>query len=218
MKKIKNVIFDIDGTLWNSTGVVAKGWQKAVDELGYSKAHIEAENLKKEFGLPMNIIADHIFFDVSEQSKKDELLELCCKYEHECLEANEEDISFEGIVETIRELAKEYRLFIVSNCQKGYIELVTAKLDIVDFIEDYLCFGDTGLTKGETMSMLMEKNGLKAEETVYVGDTAGDKKATEDAKATFVYADYGFGELENESYVAFSPKEIPSVIKGMEIK
>lgn len=216
MKTVKNVIFDIDGTLWNSTGVVAKGWQRAVDELGFSKAKIEAENLKKEFGLPMNIIADHIFFDVDEQSKKDELLELCCKYEHECLEANEEDISFEGIVETIKALSKEYRLFIVSNCQKGYIELVTAKLGIVEMIEDYLCYGDTGLSKGETMSTLMAKNGLAADETVYVGDTAGDKKATADAGATFIYADYGFGELENEKYVAKSPAEIPFVIKSLE--
>ncbi len=212
----KNVIFDIDGTLWNSTGVVAKGWQQAVDELGYSKAKIEAENLKKEFGLPMNIIADHIFYDVEEQSKKDELLELCCKYEHECLEANEEDISFEGIVDTIKELSREYRLFIVSNCQKGYIELVTAKLGIGEYIEDYLCFGDTGLSKGETMSILMEKNGLDADETVYVGDTAGDKKATADAGATFVYADYGFGELEDEKHVVYSPSDIPEVIKGLD--
>ena len=212
---IKNVIFDIDGTLWNSTGVVARGWQRAVDELGYSKARIEAESLKKEFGLPMNIIADHIFYDVDDQAKKDELLELCCKYEHECLEENEEDISFEGIVETIRLLAGKYRLFICSNCQKGYIELVTAKLGIVDLVEDYLCFGDTGLTKGETMSRLMSKNGLDKDETVYVGDTAGDKKATEDAGATFIYADYGFGELENEKYVAYSPADIPGVIESV---
>jgi len=212
---LKNIIFDIDGTLWNSTEVVAKGWQRAVDELGYSKAQIEAEKLKKEFGLPMNVIADHIFCDVNEQNKKDELLELCCKYEHECLEANETDISYNGIVDVIKALHGNYRLFIVSNCQKGYIELVTAKLGITELIEDYLCYGDTGLTKGETMSMLMEHNGLLAKETVYVGDTAGDKKATSDAGAIFVYAAYGFGELENERYVADSPTDIIEVIKGI---
>lgn len=210
---IKNIIFDIDGTLWNSTGVVAKGWQKATDELGYSKAVIDAERLKKEFGLPMNIIADHIFADVSDEHKREELLELCCKYEHELLEENEEDISYGGIREEIIKLSNSYRLFIVSNCQKGYIELVTAKLKIEEVIEDYLCFGDTGLTKGETMLSLMEKNGLDAKETAYIGDTAGDKKATADANAIFVYADYGFGELKNEKYVVKAPNEISEVIK-----
>lgn len=212
---IKNIIFDIDGTLWNSTGVVAKGWQKAVDELGFSKAHIDAEALKKEFGLPMNIIADHIFYDVEDQAEKDMLLELCCKYEHECLEANEEDISFEGIVDVIKSLAEKYSLYIVSNCQKGYIELVMAKLGIEECIKDYLCFGDTGLTKGETMTELITRNGLVLDETVYVGDTAGDKKATLDAGATFVYADYGFGELEDEKYVAYCPEDIPGVIEKL---
>ena len=213
---IKNIIFDIDGTLWNSTEVVAEGWIKAVKELGYSKAELSADILKKEFGLPMNIIADHVFYDLHDEKKKNELLALCCKYEHECLIANTKDISFPGIVDVIKTLSKEYRLFIVSNCQKGYIELVSDKLSIAEYIEDYLCYGDTLLTKGETMTILMEKNGLAKDETAYVGDVSGDKVATEYAGAIFVYADYGFGDLENEKYVAKSPSDIPGVIKSIQ--
>lgn len=212
---IKNIIFDIDGTLWNSTEVVAGGWQKASDELGYSNAVITAERLKGEFGLPMNIIADHIFPDITEQCKKDELLELCCKYEHECLEANTVDISYSGIAEVIQKLSGRYRIFIVSNCQKGYIELVTKKLGIAEHIEDYLCFGDTGLTKGETMSRLIDRNGLDRLETVYVGDTAGDKQATTYAGAIFVHAAYGFGSLPDEKYAANSPAELEAVIDSI---
>ncbi len=210
---IKNIIFDIDGTLWNSTEVVAKGWRRAVKETGYSKCEITGSILKKEFGLPMNIIADHVFSDLKDEDKKAELLKLCCKYEHELLEENTEDISYPGIVAEIKSLAKKYRIFIVSNCQKGYIELVCGKLGIEDCIEDHLCFGDTGLTKGETMRELMEKNGLSEKETVYVGDTAGDKAATEFAGATFVYAAYGFGELEGEAHVVNLPKEIGNIIE-----
>ena len=210
---IKNIIFDIDGTLWNSTEVVAAGWRRAVRETGYSKCEITGSILKKEFGLPMNIIADHVFSDLKDEDKKAELLKLCCKYEHELLEENTEDISYPGIVAEIKNLAKKYRIFIVSNCQKGYIELVCGKLGIEDCIEDHLCFGDTGLTKGETMKKLMEKNGLSEKETVYVGDTAGDKAATEFAGATFVYAAYGFGELEGEAHVVNLPKEMGNIIE-----
>lgn len=212
---IKNIIFDIDGTLWNSTEVVAKGWRRAVKETGYSKCEITGSILKKEFGLPMNIIADHVFSDLKDEDKKVELLKLCCKYEHELLEENTEDISYPGIVAEIKSLAKKYRIFIVSNCQKGYIELVCGKLGIKDCIEDHLCFGDTGLTKGETMKKLMEKNGLSEKETVYVGDTAGDKAATEFAGATFVYAAYGFGELEGEAHVVNLPKELGEIIENI---
>ncbi|MBR1651601.1 MAG: HAD family hydrolase [Lachnospiraceae bacterium] len=210
---IKNIIFDIDGTLWNSTEVVAKGWRRAVKETGYSKCEITGSILKKEFGLPMNIIADHVFSDLNDEDKKAELLKLCCKYEHELLEENTEDISYPGIVAEIKSLAKKYRVFIVSNCQRGYIELVCGKLGIEDCIEDYLCFGDTGLTKGETMKKLMERNGLSEKETVYVGDTAGDKAATEFAGAIFVYAAYGFGELEGERFFVKTPKDLTKTIE-----
>ena len=210
---IKNIIFDIDGTLWNSTEVVAEGWRRAVRETGYSKCVITGERLKREFGLPMNIIAEHVFSDLKDGDKKAELLKLCCKYEHELLEENTEDISYPGIVAEIKSLAKKYRVFIVSNCQKGYIELVCGKLGMEECIEDHLCFGDTGLTKGETMQKLMEKNGLDPKESVYIGDTAGDKAATEFAGATFVYAAYGFGELEGERFFVKTPKDLGKTIE-----
>ncbi len=210
---IKNVIFDIDGTLWDSTEIVAGAWRQAVKDTGYSKAYITADILKKEFGLPMNIIADHVFTDLDDRDKKDEILKICCRYEHEYLEANDKDIAFEGIREEIRKLKDNYRLYIVSNCQIGYIELVMGKLGIEDCIEDHLCFGDTHLTKGETMTRLMNKCGLKPEETVYVGDTAGDKEATEFAGITFVYASYGFGNLTGEKYTAESPKMISDILR-----
>ncbi|MCR4617143.1 MAG: HAD-IA family hydrolase, partial [Lachnospiraceae bacterium] len=212
---IKNLIFDIDGTLWNSTEIVAAGWQKAVDETGYSKCKITGKKLKKEFGLPMNVIADHVFSDLNDEAKKAELLELCCKYEHELLESNTKDISFPGIVDEIKKLSENYNLYIVSNCQKGYIELVMKRLGIESYIKGHLCFGDTGLTKGETMKKLMEANSLIDSETVYVGDTATDKEATNFAGATFLYAGYGFGDLKKEPYEAKKPADISKVLEKM---
>lgn len=209
---IKNVILDIDGTLWNSTPVVAGGWQRAIDELGFSKAVVTEQVLQKEFGRPMDVIAEHVFSDVADDDKRQQLLNQCCKYEHEYLEANDKDISYDGIKTALVNMAGEYSLYIVSNCQKGYIELVMRKLGIESLIKDYLCFGDTGTSKGETMRRLMEKNNLKAEDSVYVGDTAGDKTAASDAGVIFVYASYGFGKLAGEQYVVSSPKNLKNVI------
>lgn len=212
---IKNVIFDIDGTLWDSTEVAALGWRKAAEETGYSKVVVTGEILKKEFGLPMNIIADHVFYDLKDEEKKAELLALCCKYEDEFLEESYDEKIFPGIIEEIKKLAKDYRLFIVSNCQIGYIELVMGRLGITELIEDHLCFGETHVTKGETMKILMDKNGLDPKQTAYVGDTAGDKEATEFAGAVFVYAAYGFGQLPDEPYAAESPNLIGEILHSI---
>ncbi len=211
---IFNVVFDVDGTIWDTTNIVAKAWQKAVDETGYSKVKITGDILKKEFGLPMDVIADHIFTDLDDKEKKTELLELCCKYEHEFLVESKEDIAYKGIVEEIKKLSEDYQLFICSNCQKGYIELMMKKLDIYCEITGHLCYGDTGYPKkGQTLAALNLEWMFDPYSTVYIGDTAGDKEAAEYmCGCKFIYAAYGFGNLEGEKYVANSPADISELI------
>ncbi|ADL50715.1 HAD family hydrolase [Clostridium cellulovorans] len=191
---MKNIIFDVDGTLWDTTGSVAKSWNKAVSEVGVAEPNLTADMLKKEFGKPMNVIADDLFPDASPE-QKEQLLELCCKYEHEDLLKNEDNLLFPGVKETIIELSKKYRLFIVSNCQCGYIELFMDKIGIKEYIEDYECFGNTGRCKGENIKLVVERNNL--DEVVYVGDTQGDYEATVLAEVPFIFARYGFGNVEN---------------------
>ena len=59
-------------------------------------------------------------------------------------------------------------------------------LEIGPYIKDHLCFGETLVPKGETILMLMERNGLK--EPVYIGDTQGDADACAYAGIPFIFA------------------------------
>ena len=95
------------------------------------------------------------------------------------------------ITVAMEQLAKKYRIFIVSNCECGYPELVLDKMDLGAFVQDHLCFGDTRTTKGQTILTLMKKHNLK--NCIYVGDTQGDYEATQEAGIPFVWASYGFG-------------------------
>lgn len=191
---MENIIFDVDGTLWDSTEVVAQAWNKAIAEVGGTKAVVNAAILKREFGKTMKVIADNLFPDADEATKA-LLMKKCCAYEHEALEENEETLLYPAVVETIKELAQRYRLFIVSNCQTGYIELFMKKAGVEAYIEDWECFGDTGKVKGENIRLLMERNKLAG--AVYVGDTQGDYEATQLARIPFIFAQYGFGSVEN---------------------
>lgn len=198
---MEHLIFDVDGTIWNSTEIVAGAWQRAVRETGYSNVVVTPERLQQEFGKPMDVIADNIFTDVPEQSKKAEILELCCKYEQHFLHEDPCHITYPGVVEGMRRLAEEKKLYIVSNCQKGYIELVMEKTGLGDCITDYDCFGNTGTCKGETILTVMRRNGLKPEECAYIGDTAGDEEAAGLAGIPFIFATYGFGEAKKPDMV-----------------
>ena len=198
---MKHLIFDVDGTIWNSTEIVAGAWRRAIQETGYSKAVVTPERLQQEFGKPMDVIADNIFTDVPEPEKKAEILELCCKYEQQFLHEDPCNITYSGVVGGMRQLARENKLYIVSNCQKGYIELVMEKTGLGDCITDYDCFGNTGTCKGETILTVMRRNGLKPEECAYIGDTAGDEEAARYAGIAFIYAAYGFGKAEDPDIV-----------------
>lgn len=193
----QNIILDIDGTLWDTTEVVAVAWERAARQSGKSEVTVTAEKLKGLFGKPMDVIGRSLFDDLSEQ-EMESLLEFCCEYEEEELRSTSLELLFPHVADTIRTLAQEQgrRLFIVSNCQSGYIELFVEKNHLEEYITDTECFGDTGLSKGENIRLVMERNGLLPEDTVYVGDIMGDYEAACGAGIEFIFAAYGFGDVD----------------------
>ncbi|MBQ2854509.1 MAG: HAD family hydrolase [Oscillospiraceae bacterium] len=188
--KYESLIFDIDGTLWDSRALVAEGYNIQLKAEGLDHLCVTAEDLKPLFGKVMTEIADAILASIPENDRY-ALMERCMATENRYLEENPCRIGYPGIRETVAELAKQYRLFIVSNSQQGYPELCMEKLGLTEYIEGHLCFGDTGTSKGKTIRTLMEKYNIGA--CAYVGDTQGDYEATLEAEVPFIWCTYGFG-------------------------
>jgi len=191
--KFESLIFDIDGTLWDSRALVAEGFNVQLREEGLEHLCITAEYLKPLFGRVMTEIADIMLESIPEKDRYD-LMERCMATEHRYLAENPCNIGYPGIRETMEALSKHYRLFIVSNSQQGYPEMCMEKLGLTAYIEGHLCFGDTGTSKGQTLLRLMEKHGIGS--CAYVGDTQGDYEATVEAGIPFIWCSYGFGTPE----------------------
>ena len=190
---MKALIFDIDGTLWDSRALVAEGYNIQLEKEGLQHLFVSAEIFKSLFGKVMTEIADAIFASVPEEERY-ALMERCMDTENRYLEENPCRIGYPRVKETIAELAKKYRLFIVSNSQCGYPELCMEKLGLTPYIQGHMCFGDTGTSKGKTIRALMEKHNIQ--NCAYIGDTQGDYEATQEANVPFIFAAYGFGEPE----------------------
>ena len=186
----ESLIFDIDGTLWDSRALVAEGYNIQLKAEGLAHLCVNAEMLKPLFGKVMTEIADAILYTIPESERYD-LMARCMATENDYLFENECKIGYPGVTETVEALSKKYRLFIVSNSQCGYPELCISKLGLTGFIQGHLCFGDTGTSKGKTIRTLMEKYGI--ENCAYIGDTQGDYEATVEANVPFIWATYGFG-------------------------
>ena len=58
---IKLCIFDVDGTIWDTTGVVAEAWNKAIDSTFPQVPHVTADILKGQFGKTMDVIGQNLF-------------------------------------------------------------------------------------------------------------------------------------------------------------
>lgn len=186
-----SIIFDVDGTLWDSTDSVARSWNLAIQENSSLDLTITENALQQVFGKTMTEIADTLFSRLPEKERI-KLLEVCFQYENRYLETHPGKL-YDGVTDTLAVLSGQYPLFIVSNCQKGYIEVLLRTCSLEPFIKDHLCFGETQTSKGQTILSLMKRNGLK--NPVYVGDTRGDADACAEAGIPFIFAGYGFGDV-----------------------
>ena len=164
-----SIIFDVDGTLWDSADSVAAAWNLAIKKFSSLDITLDREILGSVFGKTMTDIGDILFPSLSE-TEKDSLLSACCELENNYLK-NHPGIIYEGVADTIEKLSKKYPLFI----------------------KDHLCFGETGVSKGQTLRMLIDRNHLSS--PVYVGDTQGDADACHAAGIPFIFAEYGFGNV-----------------------
>ncbi|MGN1025430.1 MAG: HAD family hydrolase [Faecousia sp.] len=203
--RYESLILDIDGTLWDSRALVAQGYNLQLEKEGLNRYFVDAEWLKPLFGKVMTEIADNMFPDLPE-SERYALMDRCMERENRLLHENECAIGYPGIAEALSCLAKNHRLFIVSNSQCGYPELCIGKLGLKPYITGHLCFGDTGTDKGTTIRTLMEKFNISS--AAYVGDTEGDRQAAEKAGIDFLWAAYGFGKVTSYTEKLDSPMDL----------
>jgi phosphoglycolate phosphatase len=187
----KGIIFDMDGTLWDSAPEVVTSWNATIQKQGYDRAPITTQDMQGVMGKTMDQIAKILFPDLDE-TKQQELLALCSEEENAYLREHGGTL-FPGIRSTLEQLHGKYHLYIVSNCQSGYIEAFLDYYQLHDLIEDIECYGNNKKSKGENIALLYQRNGL--DDAVYVGDIQGDYDSSVQAGVKFIHAAYGFGAI-----------------------
>lgn len=187
-----SIIFDVDGTLWNATDTCAIAWTKVVRQDAGLDQDITPEILQGLFGQTLSDIADIVFKGFPKEERM-RLINLCCEEEHRMLLADPAPL-YPRLEDTLKALSEKYRLFIVSNCQAGYIEVFLKATGLGHYFEGHLCPGDTGNAKAANIAQVIREYHL--ENPVYVGDTLGDYIATKENQIPFIFAAYGFGQVD----------------------
>ena len=193
-QRFDSVIFDLDGTLWDATSTVAKAWQLANEELNSIKPEqISREMVVSVTGMTYDAIFEKLFPYVT-TDERSKFKTLFGKHELKMV-SDEGGNLYEALEETLKYLKDKYRLFIVSNCQNGYIETFFSFSNLQSYFEGHQCFGTKTQPKHENIKDIIKDFGLK--NPVYVGDTLGDFEASQKADVPLIFAAYGFGKVEH---------------------
>jgi phosphoglycolate phosphatase len=187
-----SVIFDLDGTLWDASAAITHAFQVAKNSVDYIADDVTLAQVQAVTGQPYEVVYERLFPNLPAE-KFEEYRALCAQQE---LAAARQPggVLYPDLEATLAYLkGQNYRLFIVSNCQRGYVEAFFDNSQLSHYFEGHQCFGTKMLPKSENIREVVAQYGLQA--PVYVGDTPGDLAASQAAGVPFVFATYGFGRL-----------------------
>ena len=206
----RGLIFDLDGTLWDSTGVIRPVWN------GVLAAHGREALDEAAFGALMGLTKAEIAARVLPMLEEAARIAVV----DECFSAEQLELRrvggqlYPGLRETLEALRDRYALFIVSNCAPGYLDAFFEAHGLRSFFTDWETHGGTGLSKGGNLRLVCERNGL--ERAWMIGDTPSDYAAALQAGLPFIHAAYGFGRVPEAKYRIASLRELPERMTEIE--
>lgn len=208
-----NIIFDLDGTLIDSSQGILSAVDKAFRECGIPMLQPLASRL---IGPPLDELLillsgtdDKAILDTLSRSFKD-------NYDSS---GYKETTVFEGVHELLKQLDRRHRLYLATNKRivptrkimeyfswNHYFEQVYA-LDLFAHIEN----------KQALIAYIVSAHALKPEQTVYIGDTMGDYLATRANQLHFIMATWGYDDIAelSDREKAVAPEDIVGIVESL---
>ena len=206
------IIFDLDGTLWDSTVPIAESWNILIKrEMGRDEGLTPADIMRNQ-GKTMDRIADDLFGYLPPDERY-ALARKCEVFENEYITESGATL-FEGVEETLAGMMDMgVKMAVVSNCQEGYIKAFLDSMDMWKYFVDYEEWGRTHLSKADNIKLVMDRN--NEEKSIYVGDIQADADSAHAAGVPCICAEYGFGEICDAEGRINSFGELPAVLKEL---
>jgi HAD superfamily hydrolase (TIGR01509 family) len=166
------VLFDIDGTLLDSTYHHALAWHRAFTR--YDVA-VPLWKVHRAIGMGGDRLVAHVAGDVVEKEHGDDLRDA---WEEEYSELVAEVRPLPGATELIRKLAGEgYVVALASSGKKSFSEDAVKTLDVVDQVRTVTSADDAEQSKPEPDILSSTLGRLDVERAAFIGDTPYDVEA-----------------------------------------
>ena len=207
------IFFDLDGTLWDGVDAYVNGFN---DYFLHNKIErsLTRNDLTKYLGVEEKQFLAAIFPWIVPEERSKAYKEVV-DFIYLRIQNNGGKL-YEGVIAGLTELAKLYKLFIVSNCAEFTIEHFVKWANISNLFTDSMAHGMNYKPKHQNIAALMKTHGIK--QPVYVGDTESDGQQSRLINIPFVYVTYGFGEAKNYDYKFDSFKKLETFFLNTKIK
>ena len=149
------ILFDVDGTLWDSAAQVAESWNEVLARYPHLGVRITAQDMYDNMGKTMMDIGKTLFPGLAQEECR-KVMEECMTYENHYL-LTHPGVLYPEAGEIMARLSRQYGLYIVSNCQSGYIEVLLKSCSLREYVRDIECYGNTGFQREITSVWCPEK-------------------------------------------------------------
>ena len=200
MKKIKGIIFDLDGTLANTLPLCIEAFRKSVQPLAgrnISDEEIIATFGPSEEGTIMTLVPDHYEKGIAGYLHHYEAMH------HICSDA------FAGILPLLDNLKKQQvKMAMVTGKGKHSTRISLQQFGLSHFFEVIDTGSPSGPRKMEGIQMVLNYwNDLTKEEVIYVGDAPSDVTASRKAGIAVIAAAWA-ETAEPEKLISLQPDEL----------
>jgi HAD superfamily hydrolase (TIGR01549 family) len=192
------IIFDTDGTIIPSLGLVYESIKRAFAKLGW-KVNFGPEDINQFFGLPSSSDSGGGLYQYIKPPESElTWSELRDKVREEYRSVFTESAqTFPGVRETLETLrTRGYRLALYSNASTQYFDIVTSSFNIQDYFDYAECVRENDLTKPELVSKIKDR--FDSSTAAVVGDRVHDIEAARETDSLSIGVLFGYGGEEPE--------------------
>ena len=206
---MNKIIFDLDGTLWETKDSYIYAYDKLVKDLGIINRYPDEKILEY-----MGIKLDKLCYDLF--SGYGDLKEIGMKavyYSIEYVTKNPHLFS-NNMKDLFKRLSENYDIYIISNCPRIYLETFINIADVREYITNSYTIDD-----GEKEDHLRIITNNYKEKALFLGDSHFDYESIDDhSKVYFIYAKYGYIKTDTYDYSINNLDELYELLNKIDIK
>lgn len=199
MGKYKALLFDLDGTLLDTSEGIILSVKYAIDCMGFE--HLSEDKIKSFIGPPIQNTFRSIYNLNDEDTSK---IADIFRERYSTVDLLKAKL-YDGVLETLAKLKKDgYYIGIATYKREDYAKKIVDYFGISQYCDVMVGSDFSGkLTKSDIINICIDKLNVSKSEILMIGDTENDKIGAENAGVNFLPVSYGFGYKQDNYCSSF---------------